>query len=247
MRRAWSRLSAAYVGVMRSRWGYDVFGRALPSTFFLLAFVYGLGDIRALLPHLPDLTPAGLLALVGDASWRVVAVSQVVFFAIRKRPVGPPPSLLGAGVALVASFFGTVGIFFNTLGLRPPPPQNPDPWLAALAFGTSSLGLLLLAFSFVYLGRHIGVFPEARGLVRRGPYRVLRHPIYTAYLLGAAGSLPLHFHPATAVPFAVYYALVAWRAALEERALERVFGAEYGAYRDATWGVGPPRIAPRRA
>lgn len=37
------------------------------------------------------------------------------------------------------------------------------------------------------LGRSFGFAAADRGLVTAGPYAVIRHPMYTAYLLGQAG------------------------------------------------------------
>src|SRR5207244_2896946 len=67
-------------------------------------------------------------------------------------------------------------------------------------------------------------------LVERGPYRLVRHPIYLAGLLLAAGSFLAHPSPASAClggGFAVGVVLKAW---LEERALRGVLGEEYARY-----------------
>jgi protein-S-isoprenylcysteine O-methyltransferase Ste14 len=79
------------------------------------------------------------------------------------------------------------------------------------------------------LGRCFGVLPEARGLVVRGPYRVVRHPVYLGELVALAG---------LAIAAPVLWNLVAWtavlacqlvRARLEERALTDAF-PEYANY-----------------
>jgi protein-S-isoprenylcysteine O-methyltransferase Ste14 len=238
--RVWDRL-------MRSRWGFNIFGRAVPSTFFLWTFWFGLGDLRALLPSLPELSLGGLLVFVLEISWRVLGMAQVVLFAIRKRVVGRSANLLEALVAICASYFGTVGIFFNALGIRPAPSANPDPVLATIALAASSVGLALVAVSFLFLGRHIGVLPEVRGFVSSGTYRWLRHPIYTGYLIGAAGSIIVQPSPYAIGFFLGYWVLVAWRAALEERAFLRELGSTYREYVARTFGVGPPHFLPSRA
>ena len=51
------------------------------------------------------------------------------------------------------------------------------------------LGLLLWAWAFSRLARSFGIVPADRGLVTSGPYAVVRHPLYSAYLLGGIGYL----------------------------------------------------------
>lgn len=90
----------------------------------------------------------------------------------------------------------------------------------------------------ITLGRCFGILPEARGLVTRGPYRLMRHPVYFGEL-GACGGLVLA-HPSAwnlgcAAAFAGCQAI---RMRLEEQALTREF-AEYVTYAQRT-----PRLLP---
>jgi protein-S-isoprenylcysteine O-methyltransferase Ste14 len=50
-------------------------------------------------------------------------------------------------------------------------------------------GLALCVTSFLALGRSFGFVAADRGLVRRGPYAVVRHPIYASYLFLQFGYL----------------------------------------------------------
>jgi protein-S-isoprenylcysteine O-methyltransferase Ste14 len=49
------------------------------------------------------------------------------------------------------------------------------------------LGACLSFASFLSLGRRFGVWPALRGLATRGPYRLVRHPMYLAYVLADIG------------------------------------------------------------
>lgn len=56
----------------------------------------------------------------------------------------------------------------------------------------ASLQLASIAWQFtakVTLGRSFGLLPAQRGLVMKGPYRFIRHPIYFGYLIGHIGFL----------------------------------------------------------
>jgi len=104
-------------------------------------------------------------------------------------------------------------------------------------------GFILLA---VWARRHLGRNWSAEvriavdhELVRTGPYRFLRHPIYTAMLGMFLG---------TAIASSQYHALIGLalllvaylrKTRLEDQILAQTFGADYDAYRRHTWALVP--------
>ena len=50
-----------------------------------------------------------------------------------------------------------------------------------------TLAAFLSIASLLSLGRRFGVFPALRGLMTRGPYRLVRHPMYLAYVIADIG------------------------------------------------------------
>jgi len=102
--------------------------------------------------------------------------------------------------------------------------------------------ILLAVWARRHLGRNwsgevrIGVGHE---LVRTGPYRFLRHPIYTAMLgmfLGTAISSS-QYHSLIALAMLVLAYLRKTR--LEEQILQQTFGSNYENYRRETWALVP--------
>jgi protein-S-isoprenylcysteine O-methyltransferase Ste14 len=101
---------------------------------------------------------------------------------------------------------------------------------------------LLAVWARRHLGRNwSGAITEKvdHELVRSGPYRFLRHPIYSAmlgmYLGTAVVSGEVHALIAVAIVVAAY-----WRKLrLEKRHLREVFGAAYDDYRGASWALIP--------
>jgi protein-S-isoprenylcysteine O-methyltransferase Ste14 len=102
--------------------------------------------------------------------------------------------------------------------------------------------ILLAVWARRHLGRNwsaevrIAVDHE---LVRTGPYRFLRHPIYTAMLGMFLG---------TAIASSQYHALIGLallvvsylrKTRLEDQILAQTFGADYDAYRRHTWALVP--------
>ena len=83
----------------------------------------------------------------------------------------------------------------------------------------SALGLGLVVVGKIALGRSFGLVPANRGVVVRGPYTFVRHPIYTGYLITHVA-----FFLADPIPWNAAVILVAdtaliLRALMEERVL----------------------------
>ena len=100
------------------------------------------------------------------------------------------------------------------------------------------LSCAFLLASVLALGTCFGVLPEARGLVTRGPYGLVRHPVYLGELGACAGLVigaPTTWNLLAA---AVLLSAQLVRMRLEERALEREF-PEYAEYAART-----PRLFP---
>ena len=121
-------------------------------------------------------------------------------------------------------------------------------WLPAVAFivpagvALQAVSALLAAWARRCLGRHwSGAITEKVGheLVRSGPYRLVRHPIYSAmpgmYLGTALVSGELHALLAVAIVVAAYWRKIR----LEERHLLEVFGPAYDVYRRESWALIP--------
>jgi protein-S-isoprenylcysteine O-methyltransferase Ste14 len=60
-------------------------------------------------------------------------------------------------------------------------------WGIVVGLGFQVAGLSVCVASFFALGRSFGFAPADRGLRRRGPYAIVRHPIYASYFLLQAG------------------------------------------------------------
>jgi protein-S-isoprenylcysteine O-methyltransferase len=118
-----------------------------------------------------------------------------------------------------------------------------DWWTLGLGVAIVVAGTALRAWAIVTLGRYfrreVTIEPGQR-LVRRGPYRVLRHPSYTGILLSVAGiGLAFGSWFSAAVALLVMFAGMLPRIRVEERALAQAFGADYADYANSTARVLP--------
>ena len=114
--------------------------------------------------------------------------------------------------------------------------------LAGVAVYAASLALRYWAFAELGRQFHIDVSDPGRDrrLIRTGPYRFLRHPIYAASCLEAVG-LPLLLGAwyALALAVCVFIPLEVARARYEERFLREVFGPDYDRFKAEVPGFLP--------
>ncbi|NJD54951.1 MAG: isoprenylcysteine carboxyl methyltransferase, partial [Nitrospirae bacterium] len=96
-------------------------------------------------------------------------------------------------------------------------------------------GLLLVTFaaclslaSLLSLGSRFGVFPALRGLVTRGPYRLVRHPMYLAYVIADIGYNLQEWNFGTVLLVMAGWASLLYRIRTEERILSH--DARWSAY-----------------
>jgi len=121
------------------------------------------------------------------------------------------------------------------------------PWLLALLEVVGLLkyviGFGLMAWALTRLGRNYqlgGSAPRAGDrMVAAGPYRLVRHPMYTAALGIAFGLALLTQSLAFFTVFCAYVVLVVMLIPAEEDGLRRAYGDEYAAYQRKTRKVIP--------
>lgn len=121
------------------------------------------------------------------------------------------------------AFGGTFGgVLFRPYGIH-------ARWGVDAGLALQLVGLSVCVVSFLALGRSFGFAAADRGLVVRGPYAVVRHPIYASYLLLQAGYLLQSLAVWNAVVMLFVTVCNVGRAVVEERVLAT--NARFGAYR----------------
>jgi protein-S-isoprenylcysteine O-methyltransferase Ste14 len=178
--------------------GADLLARAAVAVLFMLMSLTLLEDF-ARTRHL-----TGLLLLVSEA--------MVVLLTIFRRRANIVDRSFAARAVTIVSLLG-------------PPllrPSNgsallPDVMTALI----SAVGLCFVIAGKLSLGRSFGLAPANRGIVESGPYLLVRHPIYTGYLVTHLAFLAAHPQPMNMAIVAVADSALVIRALLEERVLGR--------------------------
>lgn len=151
-----------------------------------------------------------------------------VAFLIRR----PPRAVSGR----IGSWLVAAGGTFGGLLLRPGGAH--PPWSAEAGFGLQLAGLVVAIISLLALGRSFGFVAADRGLKTRGPYAVVRHPVYASYLLIQSGYVVQSLSLRNILIFACVTACNVGRALAEERLLAG--SSAYRAYqRKVRWRLLP--------
>ena len=77
-------------------------------------------------------------------------------------------------------------------------------------------GLLLALWAMFSLRQSFSIAPADRGLVQRGPYKLMRHPMYVGEIFSLAGTLISAFSFWNVLVFALFIGSVFWRIRQEE-------------------------------
>jgi protein-S-isoprenylcysteine O-methyltransferase Ste14 len=111
-------------------------------------------------------------------------------------------------------------------------------WVAKVAIALELVGIVLTQVSRVYLGRRFGLLPANRGIVSNGPFRWMRHPIYSGWVVLTIGFLMAYPNPRNIAMFVLSLPFLVWRISLEEEHL--IEDPEYRAYVEKTpWRLFP--------
>jgi protein-S-isoprenylcysteine O-methyltransferase Ste14 len=163
----------------------------------------------------------GLLLLVGEAL-------VVILTVIRRRAVQVDRSV-AAGILTMLSVAGPPMLRASDV------PSLVSDVATAMV---SAVGLGLVVIGKMALGRSFGLVPANRGIVVRGPYTVVRHPIYTGYLITHIGFFMADPTGWNAAVILIADTALILRALMEERVLSA--DAEYQNYcRRVGWHLVP--------
>ena len=182
--------------------GFGVSGRRFAD--FVL-FGVTLGELAILVISTPTFT---------FLDWIYVLQHLLVLgIALTRRPPQVQDRSLGSAAAVIVSYgypYAQV-IYLNWI------PGNPG-WPEA-GFVLVTLSTVLSLVSLLTLGRLFGVRPALRGLMTKGPYRIVRHPMYLSYVISDIGYNLQEWSPVTVLLVIAGWGSLIYRIHAEERVL----------------------------
>lgn len=159
-------------------------------------------------------------------SHRLIGVAQfcqqmiVVVAYLVRRPAGRSSRRVDDWLLAFGGTFA--GVLFRPFGAHPP-------WGVGSGLALQLIGVAICIASLLTLGRSFGFAAADRGVVERGPYAVVRHPLYASYLLIGTGYLLQSLSVRNALVMVLGSGCNVGRALVEERLLDR--NEDYAGYR----------------
>lgn len=204
--------------------------RALVAAWFLLIAAAAAHAIVVVLSG-----PLDRLGLVQLAA-RLCLFSFVTMIAVLTIARAPAVARASGIQPFLAAFLGTNLVFLGVLLLKPR--DDLPEALLLLSAVLVMTGNALAVIGLRHLGRSFSILAEARTLVRSGPYRWIRHPLYAAEFISVLGVLIQYASIEAALLVLLQCACQMLRMRNEEALLTRTF-PDYAIYRRETARILP--------
>lgn len=145
------------------------------------------------------------------------------------------PTAVGAYLCMArSSTLGRLGLWQLSIPLIP--------WLMWMGAALTFAGLLFAIWARLYLGKNwsgMVTVKHDHELIRSGPYRFVRHPIYSGILLALAGTIVCRRNVWGFLGLAIVWLGLWLKSRMEERFMIETFGSQYDDYRRTTGGILP--------
>lgn len=209
--------------------------RAANATGFIVSIAFAVYAVSVS----PSLTLVLVPRILHDV---IMAIAFLTREPARNSVHGILPRVVAYGRTYILFCFVTLAGWYQPEWLAP----NATPGLGYLALILVVYGAVLDLWALWHLRIAFSIEPQARRLITTGPYRFLRHPLYTSYVLSYSAILVLHPTVPVALAIALWAVFLSFSILYEEQVLSRAFPAEYQAYRERAGAI-LPRVRQKRA
>jgi protein-S-isoprenylcysteine O-methyltransferase Ste14 len=187
------------------------------------------------------LTPLSLLFWIAYA---VMVVPELLGALVQREYAAAQKRDRGSERILIAGIVGSQILALNLTFAKVTAPIGADqPAFLAAGAVIMLLGVALRWYAIRVLGRFFTrnvAIRQDHEIIRAGPYRYIRHPSYSGYLLAALGlGIAMDNWLALGILLVMNAAAFGYRIHVEESALVAAFGQDYVAYQQTTRRILP--------
>jgi protein-S-isoprenylcysteine O-methyltransferase Ste14 len=219
--------------VIRQTKLYDLFAAAPLIVWLVVSVVQMLPELaeqtalaKAFFQISPSALPISLVLRILSKVCTFIFLAVLVFmFAVRRVPRSYAHGFYPRFAAMVGAFV-SVGIVWL-------PWQQPSNTLYLVSLLLIIVGTAFAVCAAFVLGRSISIMPEARRLITRGPYALMRHPLYLGEMIATAGLALQYVMPWALLLLGLHCFFQFERMRYEERVLAQAF-PEYRGYMAGT-------------
>jgi protein-S-isoprenylcysteine O-methyltransferase Ste14 len=205
--------------------GIDL-GRLLAVTVFGLLMTFNTLIVYNEANSLFPLTSMKATLFIHRLLLSLFYVIVIGLYFLRSSAVATSRALPAKSVALLASFLPFAIPFLGS-------PPDFDLTMVSVSNLIMVFGMTISVVALSTLGRSFSIIPQARKLVRSGPYRFVRHPLYLGELISVLGFVLAHFVLEKLLAFLLLAACQIYRALQEEKLLSHSF-PDYDNYASKT-------------
>ena len=227
-----SRSAKPWLFRLRAATGFNLAAGVAGGTFFLvLALFVGLTAVsqaRAL--RISNFRADGYLDLLTSVCMFVYYLTLWWLMLNRPLPIARTDTVLPSFVAFMGTYLPCIWILFTA--------DDASKGRHLISAALVLIGAIAMVVVIRYLGRSFSIVPQARRLVRSGPYAIVRNPLYLVEEIPQFGFLVLFFSPLTLALFVAFGAVQVRRILYEEKLLRGAF-PDYDEYARST-----PRLIP---
>jgi len=175
--------------------------------------------------------PTEIVGLMWLAIFIIWIISRFTVKDTVSSQSGPQVRILLWGVLLGWFMLFSPGLWLGFIPTR----FVPDgPAASCTGIALTALGLGFALWARFTIGRNWGALitvQKGHKVVRSGPYALVRHPIYSGFIVATLGTAIAHGDAAGLVATALVTICWVYKARLEESFMIEQFGAEYEEYR----------------
>lgn len=224
--------SSIWLSRLRAAGGYEMAVRVLGCSWFLvLAFVSAMKVfVLTEAASITDFGPTGWPALLSSTCLLLFYLTLCWLILHRPLPASRTVGILPSLTAFLGTYLPWTVVLFES-GVA----SSAQNFASALLLLIGGVSMMVVIF---HLGHSFSIVPQARRLVRTGPYAVVRHPLYLVEEVALLGTLLQYFSPLTLALFIAHGALQVRRMFYEEALLRRTF-PDFDVYARST-----PRLIP---